>query len=196
MQLYRSKLPKSPESIDLRKLSLGVEYLFGKDAASSHVGIQSGTPAISASETAHWSLYRSRGYEIMEGNPGYFKISLPYPECIDVNARLHIAVTYIDFETIDLDGGDKHRQDFDRLMDIAKLVITDMLDAGLICSGEKPIDIVAEPLSVDGTLRLSQVPRVSVDIGASWLYDHDFKPIFSGYRRWNPGRERWISDGK
>jgi hypothetical protein len=190
MELHHSTLPKLPPLPRDPDLFFSLEFSFGRSSADTHMQIHSGRPEASLDLVRFWLPFREEGAAWLNWHPAYFKIAVPPPGQEKMNVQLHVAVPFVHLDDIDTDEGLVHRQDFDRLMDLVKQALGEMVRTGLLRPGKTAVDIIAEPLTPGGALKHELIAETGFVIGASWL-DYDGRQIFRDYRCWNPEKGAW-----
>lgn len=186
---YHSSLTAPPPDLDLSEYRFGLELNFREDSAATHLSLHSSEPGATR-ELLHLCLpYKNEGSRYLEGHAADLYLAVPYPGS-KLPCRLQVKVPFVTMEDLDTTIGARHRQDFDRVMDIAQRVISDAIEGGLVPVQAASVEIVAEALAPDGRPRPELVEEMGFCIGASWL-THEGRTVFTSYRLWDPNRREW-----
>ena len=182
-------VPPAPEP-DLGDYFFGLELNFGRSPERTHLSLHSTDPRSTLDLLRFWSGYKSEGPTYLQGHSADLFLAVPHPHSDNANTRLHVAVRFVELDDLETDLGVEHRQDFDRVMDIAQNMVADLVEAGVLSGSTGTVDIVAEPLSPQGDLRPESIEQMGFCIGATWL-QHAGRNVFKNYRVWNPASREW-----
>lgn len=193
MQIHSSTLPKVPEAVDVQDSFLSLEFCSGPKNESAHLQIESALDMETLLSIAQfWLPFRKSWNERMQAHSAYFRMDVPRPRVETGNARLQIAVPFIDSESDEIESaaGAEHCADFDNLMENVQDALREMVRVGMLIRYSCGLDIVCEPLTLAGKTNLQEIERVSTIISDTWLELRD-KAVFRCFRYWNPQKGAW-----